>query len=290
MSLLPFTAIFIIIISLVSLGMVQDYSSSEIFKTAFVCAQESHLKLQNNIESDQFKHVQSINKKGKNRENKDDYISYRYKDPHNKENSKLNISHLFKKDDPILEKIFISIINTLYSEAPFFKEYKYGDEKLSEQIVKEVIRVGKELKQDQLSLNHIALPNQELNDIWYKMLRGADKQKKMGWHPLNFYIITHNNENRKPVCIKSASVPLLIAFLGEVATKAILEKEREKYYAQTDKKSSLDENEIKSILSKYSLNEMGKYMQFHNQKNTKQIITLSDLKSGTYAAIQKNKF
>lgn len=178
------------------------------------------------------------------------------------DNSKLNIAPLFQKQEPLVERTLIRLIEDVYQNTPLFQEAKVEGQ-LSALIVSELLEAGKALSFDQLTLNRIRLKDPALQEIWHSMLKGNKnnrKKKAGGWEPLTEYVLIDKNPERLPVCLRKASLPLLKAFFGDDVTQKILAAEKKKYVEQKNTKSALNKDALKALIPGEQLSEHYKHM------------------------------
>lgn len=216
--------------------------------------------------------VDTVSKKRSAREHKK-YITFRTRKL--TENSKLNIASLFKKKDALLEKTLLDLIESLYQDTPLLRGGK-GANSQSALIVKELVKAGKEMRFEDLTLNRIRLEDPDLQDIWHKMLKGTrsyNLDKKEGIPRLSDYVIICKDLSRLPICSKKASIPVLNAFFGTEFTQSILHAEQEKFYAEPDKKSPLTEEEIKELIKKAGLFDTTNYLMYNYKEKVREVVS-----------------
>jgi len=339
MSLLPFTTIFILIISLCSMGLFQGYKSTTYATSAFTTYLDSFTSVTNSIEATYFKKIKTIkneselnqvpgeitknsppsDKKQPNQEQSNSpsdrgkeiaitcsshltqvenrssthkksprsdktYITFRIRNQ--SDNSKLNIAKLFTKKDPILEQALIHLIDDFYQDTPAFQDIKIDKGNLSANLVKALIKNGKKLNPEDLTLNRIDLQSPQLQKVWHKILQGTrnyNLKDKTGWPPLSHFVLIDIDPNHKPICIKKTSIPVLKAFFGEAITEMILKEEKEKFYSQPNKPSPLSKAEFEKFLERVNFTHVKNYIDYQYNKKTQTVLSHMHSDTGVIA-------
>lgn len=163
-----------------------------------------------------------------------------YKDKRNRrcglDSSKFNLWPLLKDTDMnkhmVLKKSAVRLIRILYQDADFYKNER--DPQLAEKILKEM------LSQKGEDLSQLFSENQELANIYYKMLKGSNT----GYPPLGEYFKIEKSDNA-PIRWCYATTPILRAVLGDEATNRILAAE----------KAAWEENHHTRVLPEETLRE-----------------------------------
>lgn len=285
MNLLPFVAIFLIIITISWNGLFSSYqitSTTEKFLSSYM---NIHREIRNKDE------VRSYKAKTKPKKSTVPKASEEKKAPTKKpkkfpnpralsktDNAKLNIAPLFEGKDAKLEETFSALIKELYAHALFPKDTTLSPA----DFVKAVLEEGRKLEPSLRILETITLASKEMQEIWYKMLRGCNHfhlQTKEGWPPLSAFVIIHKDKERKPICFKQASIPLLKAHFGEEVSQAILSEEKKRYFSDQTPISLLDETVLKSILTQFGITNGLEHLQFTPYKVTKERLRSTDEKN-----------
>jgi len=152
------------------------------------------------------------------------------------ESSKLNITSLFdhqKEPDLKLKNLLENFLVTLYKDKGFF------DEEEVQLLVDSLIEKGKSEKPK--ALTDLYPKDDHLKEVYYKMLKSNIS--------LEDYITISQKSERKPVCFKNASIPLLQALFGKDLTDSILELEETNYFTKDDEQAILKEPELKDLLN-----------------------------------------
>lgn len=287
MNILPFVAIFLIIITLSWNGLFSSYkitASTETFLTSYMAI---HRDIRNQSEK------KSYLAKNPPKEKKPDPLKKDPKPPKPKkfpntrekltsENATLNISCLFKGGDSKIEETLIALIEEYYQDAPFYKEASRKFDHLARVLVAAIIETGKKIENKTITFQEIVLESKELQDVWYKMLRGCsyfNLKTKEGWPPFAKCVTIHKDKERKPICFKQAPPQLLKAYFGKEASDAILQEEQKRHLSPEISHSLLDEKTLSPILTQFGISNTKNHLQFIAHKKTKETILSSDNKT-----------
>lgn len=291
MNILPFVAIFLIIITLSWNGLFSSYkitASTETFLSSYMA---THRDIRNQSEKKSYlaknppkketnkTAPKKIHKTQKNTQAKK-FVSSREK--LSSENAALNISCLFKGKDSKIEETLIALIEELYHDSPFYKEASRKSEHLAKILVSAIIENGKKIEKQPISFQDIVLESKELQDVWYKMLRGCsyfNLKTKEGWPPLTKFVIIHQDKERKPICFKQAPPELLKAYFGKEPADAILQEEQKRHLSPEISHSLLDEKTLAPILTQFGISNTKDHLQFIAHKKTKETILSTDNKT-----------
>jgi hypothetical protein len=290
MNLIPFTMIFILILTLSTFGLMQGLKMTtttvrtcsgymNAFREGRSAVEKSIFASEQKKEKSNTKHLSAEEKK-KARKGKR-YPGFREK--YQTENAMYNIAPLFTNKNSLLEEALVRLIVDLYGKKPFFKGVSPDD------LVHEVLEAGRRLKKEELELSHISLGDSPLQETWYKILRGTpdyNLKKKKGWPPLSHFVVIHPSHLRKPICYNKASIPLLQSFFGPVATEMILKTEEKRYFDGLD--SPISASEFTEILAKCNLSDLGNYVGSNlHEKDQRDKVKTTDSASGVTAEVKK---
>lgn len=234
MNILPFVSILILVISLTISSFFHGYKETSFLKLGSLGTINAHRLARNSSEETRLASYKKtlpeevVNKTPRKPRNtkKNSPQSFREKIT---DNSKLNLLPLIREDLPLLEPVFARLLEEIYAHTNLFQEYKYEKENLSTLLAKSILQTAKTIPVDKLfAFEDIVLPQKELHDLWYKMLKGTPDYPSLGgWPPISQFVLL--KETKKPSVLsgRKASIPLLKAFFGEEITTAILAKEKE---------------------------------------------------------------
>lgn len=277
MNILPLVLSFILLLSMMTLTFFRTANHTDYLAHKETSYMKVKRSLQNTLEKEAFRPYQPKRDKNTNPSPKPrtHYSSSRLKDPPS-ENGKLNISSLFtsqKEPNLPLEKTLIKLILTLYQDKNFFTKEHYSQEEIAKALVKSIIEKGKKTKNLE-ALTDLYPEEPFFQELLYKMLKSTP--------PFGDYI-TLSGEERKPICFKNASIPVLKALFNEKILSSILQKEEENYFAHKKGSSILAVEELKEILGHSSLagqmETILSLIQFDSPKNSKETFCQSDPKA-----------
>ena len=200
MNILPFVTILIFVISLIISSFFQGYKESALSKLGFTGAITAHRLARNDAEHAKFK---ASLPKPKPDESKSQTPSGKQKKSFRKQitdNSKFNLSPLLKNESPFLEEVFAKLLHELYPNFP------------TKALAKELLIAMKKLPES-FTFEEILLPGADLNQYWYKMLKGSP-----GWPTISHYVTLRKEKD--VIMATKASIPLHKAFFGEEITEA----------------------------------------------------------------------
>ncbi len=253
MNAIPFVAIFITVIALtwssLSVNLISTQISSKGFISHMLALSDAYSKIEVKRYATQTK------EEGKDEQQEHDRSEKVYQSPRfncDKESSKLFLS---KESDKEIKKCFETLIDRLYSEAPYY-------EKMLAERISEVIFP---LLQEQIELHTISFDNDDLDEAWYQMLKG-------GSFPSLTDYIAIGKPGQLPLFSRFASTTVLEAFFGSSVTNDLLKCEEDRYYTETTKQSILPEEEFSNFLSKHNLSQLKKYFDFTAKPKVQQVI------------------
>ena len=254
MSVIPFVTIFITIIALTWSSLSFNLTTTQLCTKGFISHMSALNKAYSKIE--EMHYATAAKEKNEDSPTKHDRADKIYKS--SRINSKIESSKLFlsKNSDKEVKSAFKSLIDHLYSEAPYY--HKMLAEQISEVIFP--------LLGEDIELHTIVFKNDDLDEAWYQMLKGG------AFPSLTEYITVAKLGQTTPLYAQFASIPVLIAFIGSDATIDLLKCEEEQYYAQTEKKSHLHEDEFSTLLSKHNISQLKKYFNFSAAPKVHQVI------------------
>jgi hypothetical protein len=201
-------------------------------------------------------------------------------------NAKINITSLFLENNQTLYNLLKDLIKNLYKNQSFY--YDNLEIYLLNNLINEVkVFLNNEKNSiNNLNLCKISFKNKELNDIFYKMLKGTkfyNPKKNIGFPSLLDYVETNLNTNIKIPIIDASFEVLEIIFNEKIAFEIL---ERQKNYPIKDL-SKEDVEKLSLSLGKKPNDNFFKYLDFSkNNKNLNKIIVGIDKKSGI--KVQKN--
>ncbi len=233
MNFLPFVFTFLLVLTLIS---------SFLFSSVMGTARENRIillqhKAYLNLLSDQNKELfepkeKKKKKKGNSQENanKKKNKTKVPKEPRSENDGcdqrKLNLFRMIHETDPqvkhTLEQTAIRLIEILYGSCDFITSAKTKD--IAHTIIQQMTR--KEFE----SFEELTFENEELNQIYYKMLKGTNT----GYPAFNEYF--NLNENLAPIYFQYATKPVIRAVLGEALAAQVFDLEKQQWQKNKRKK------------------------------------------------------
>ncbi|MEM7174411.1 MAG: hypothetical protein AAF443_00575 [Chlamydiota bacterium] len=155
------------------------------------------------------------------------------------------------------------------------------EKKKRNQWMKQFLRLLLDVQQEALAehrkmvpLAEIELPNEEMRQLYYKMLRGTnpyDLSKPIGYPPLK-EVIAFRKGSKKPVPFRYAHPILLEEALGKNIAAAIVEREKELVFDKEKKKeimrnTPLKKSELQAIINEHQATAKEKNVALLNHSN-----------------------
>lgn len=243
MSFLPFVLSFLLILVLASGTLFQSFRSTQIEKRIILAQNRARLELISLQEKRKIDQLRKSEKAPVSTTLPSTKKPKRYQDVRHQrkgyESSKLNLSILWNKSDPMLYRMVyetaVRLLERLYQEADFYREAK--DPHLAQTLLNALIEKKGERFID------LFPSDPKLSKIYYKMLKGTNT----GYPSLEEYFTLTSIGNQPPVRFRYASALLLEAVLGKRAAEEMMKEEKEPGHSGV-----LTQEELRSFLQKHS--------------------------------------
>ncbi len=267
MSILPFTLIFIIILTM--------FSSLALKKTLFYTVSNKlyHPDKQNEFVLTKKKEASTDNLKPltgppisdtlvRKKDTKKNRITSKRSYSYHKSYAKLDLHALLRANDPRQDvtRVFENLIRILYSQTDFYYEGMEYDiiTHLSKKCCVTTLKTDKKytptgllILQNIDSLSEIDFRDKSFQYCWYKMLKGSGNT---GGYPslLDFVTLTQKQYNGYRINMNSASQPLLEAIFNHPAlAQAIIDKRQELKNEIFNKANELKKVQDKEFIDKF---------------------------------------
>lgn len=282
MNLLPFVCALLVIFGLLSTSLFRERLSLSNLKSSCQGILRAERKSRNRLEAAEYKHhlkENSTKEKTDNpvikpepkpkKENKSDVFTNRDAQIFTT-NTKLNLSPLLSKENPLLYETAARYIRSLYSNASFYKEG------LEKQILDLIISQGAAAKEC-TSFADLFPQDPALATIFYKMLKGTgsyDLGSGKGYPPFDNYFQLSEGSG-KSVNLHYAPTRLLRSLFGEPIAAAIFKEE-------SVSGSRISKEKFEELLMKNHLNAQTfePLLSYSSVKTISQIVTVRDKESG----------
>ncbi|NGX47493.1 MAG: hypothetical protein K1000chlam3_00867 [Chlamydiae bacterium] len=289
MNVLPLVSAFLLIFAICSYTFVHTVRTAIEAKTHFSGSYRISRKFAIDLASDVYTKHKAENlhpqKKGENEtQTKGEYTSPRdwfKKIPE----SKLNIRPLLEVGDHSrLEKITLTLIQDLYSFAPFYKQ------DLEKEILTtflEILKEDKEIIRFDVLLTKIP---QEKFTLFYKVIKGTHSYKlhtTLGYPALGDFI-TLEKTKENPIHFCHASRPLLETVFGPTITPLIINEEKHKWEPD-HKHRPMNKQELEAFLLSHQQSpaEYQELFSYGTSKQTCPFDIIHDGEAGLRIKIEK---
>ncbi len=282
MNLLPFVCALLVIFGLLSTSLFRERLSLSNLKSSCQGILRAERNSRNRVEAAEYKNHLKENSTKEKKEKPDPLPNPKPKKENTSEvftnrdvqifttNTKLDLRPLFSKENPLLYETALRYINSLYSNASFYKEG------LEKQILDQIISQGTAAKEC-TSFADLFPKDPALALIFYKMLKGTgsyDLESAKGYPPLDNYFQLAEGSG-KPINIHYAPTRLVRSLFGEPIAAAIFKEE-------SASGSRISKEKLGELLMKNNLNAQtyDPLLNYSSLKTVSQIVTISDPESG----------
>jgi hypothetical protein len=228
MNLLPFVCALLVIFGLLSTSLFRERLSLSNLKSSCQGILRAERKSRNRLEAAEYKNHLKENSTKEKKDKPEPLPNPKPKKENASEvftnrdaqifttNTKLNLSPLLSKENPLLYETAARYIHTLYTTASFYKEG------LEYQILDQIISQGAAAKEC-TSFADLFPKDPALANVFYKMLKGTgsyDLNSGKGYPPLeNYFQLVEGNS--KPINIHYAPTRLIRSLFGEQMAASI---------------------------------------------------------------------
>lgn len=309
MNILPFVAIFLILLGLFSSSFLSNahlFFSEKKSSIGFLEAKRSMLT---NLQATAYKKLPRKKEEPKSdgkkpspdikvKEEIEDLDSIAIEDSSREKSTlePINLYLLFEeKVDPLLKKIYFNLFQNYYGHTSFYQNSPLATDLSSfiEKIKKEAILKMKECekageKVDSLSLVDFYPKDGPSENLYYKLLKGTytyDLESKIGCPPLQKAFCFHTQKNKKVFPFHFLTKSMLAAVFGEIIAEDIVQKEGQLLLQNPKRKpKTLQIEELKELLHKKhptfkEADAILEYLEFGQTSSTKEELIITDTTS-----------